>query len=102
MRQVLAVRDSATWPLLNITASRGHERLVRRLLEYGCPVDSPDAYGSTPLYRAVGFRQNHVVRVLLAAGADICHINKVRAGGRGEQRWGRVRILAQHMRRCSI
>lgn len=24
----------------------------------------------------VGFRQNHVVKLLLAAGADVCHVNK--------------------------
>ncbi|KAG2433162.1 hypothetical protein HYH02_012705 [Chlamydomonas schloesseri] len=57
-------------------ASRGHEALVRRLLELGCPVDVTDDYGSTPLYRAVGFRQNHVVKLLLAAGANVCHVNK--------------------------
>ncbi|PNW77116.1 hypothetical protein CHLRE_10g422750v5 [Chlamydomonas reinhardtii] len=73
---VLSMRDSQTWPLLAIAASRGHEALVRRLLDLGCPVDVTDDYGSTPLYRAVGFRQNHVVKLLLAAGADVCHVNK--------------------------
>ncbi|GLC50121.1 hypothetical protein PLESTB_000344300 [Pleodorina starrii] len=74
--RVLSVRDSQTWPLLAIAASRGHERLIQRLLDFGCPVDITDDFGSTPLYRAVGFRQNACVKALLAAGADIRHVNK--------------------------
>ncbi|GLI65654.1 hypothetical protein VaNZ11_009254 [Volvox africanus] len=74
--KVLSVRDSQTWPLLAIAASRGHQELVVRLLNFGCPVDIQDEYGSTPLYRAVGFRQNPIVKLLLARDANIRHVNK--------------------------
>ncbi|GIL61931.1 hypothetical protein Vafri_16251 [Volvox africanus] len=74
--KILSVRDSQTWPLLAIAASRGHQALVVRLVDYGCPVDIQDEYGTTPLYRAVGFRQNPIVKLLLARGANIRHVNK--------------------------
>lgn len=44
---------------------------------YGtAPAVRQDDYGSTPLYRAVGFRQNGCVKALLAAGANMLHVNK--------------------------
>jgi uncharacterized protein len=67
------------WPLprrplrandLPQAAASGDAEAVRRLLDLGFAVDSPDAKGATALLRACGAGHRDVAAVLLEAGAD--------------------------------
>jgi hypothetical protein len=57
---------------LHYLAYNGYEtaEYVERLVAAGVPVDSQDAYGSTPLLIAVASRSDRVVEQLLKHGAD--------------------------------
>jgi ankyrin repeat protein len=55
-----------------VAAVKGHVAVVRRLLAAGAEPQVTDAYGWTPLMRAVEARRHDVVRVLLdAPGTDL-------------------------------
>lgn len=53
----------------------GHDSLLAHLLNDGCPMDSPDDMGSTPLILAASAGREDVVKILLTRGADINHQN---------------------------
>ncbi len=74
--------DWRTWPLprralrpadLPAAAMAGDRDAVRRLLDLGFGVDSPDAQGCTALLRAAGGGHKEIVELLLARGADPQH-----------------------------
>jgi ankyrin repeat protein len=64
--------DSQQWSALHFAAQVYSESLVKTLLAHGASVDSRDAHGNTPLWRAVFESKNRggVIEILLAAGAD--------------------------------
>ena len=49
---------------------KGHERVVKLLLEYGANVNAKDKRANTPLHRSIMAKKTSVVPTLLAAGAD--------------------------------
>lgn len=68
-------RDSGSgWTQLHLAATSCDEKLVGKLLADGINVNARDAYGWTPLHLAAAGNGNGgeaVVRLLLAAGADV-------------------------------
>jgi hypothetical protein len=68
-----------TWstgdPDIHGAAMNGHIETIRLLLEHGAHVNSSGTSGSTPLHRCIGAHTGpvhaEIVRMLLAAGADI-------------------------------
>ncbi|KAH3772477.1 uncharacterized protein LOC127845705 isoform X2 [Dreissena polymorpha] len=56
---------------LFIAAHRGHEKLVRRLLESGADVNASTLLGRTPLHVAASQGHGNIVDLLLEHGADI-------------------------------
>src|SRR5258706_1170924 len=56
---------------LHMAAAMGHADLVRLMLEHGVSVDASDKEGVTPLLSAIVGRQNGVVAMLIAKGADV-------------------------------
>ncbi|XP_060575576.1 uncharacterized protein LOC132733022 isoform X3 [Ruditapes philippinarum] len=56
---------------LFIAAHRGHEKLVRRLIEAGADVNACTPLGRTPLHVAASQGHGHIVDLLLEKGADI-------------------------------
>ena len=52
-------------------AEKGHEAVVKLLLEKGADVESKDKYGRTPLWRAAAHGHEAVVKLLLEKGADV-------------------------------
>ncbi|MHC4154047.1 MAG: ankyrin repeat domain-containing protein [Planctomycetota bacterium] len=62
--------DESWTPLLD-AASTGHTKLAKLLLEKGAKVDVGDDYGYTPLYYAIWSEDQEMVRMLIAAGADV-------------------------------
>ncbi len=79
-----------------------HIGRVASLLRHGAQVNTPDKYGTTPLYRAAVQGKTEIVRILLEAGAD----PNQESGGEDEgtslcaaAAWGRteiVTLLLQH------
>lgn len=70
IEEPLPVRDDPVWNLNN-AAKRGDLEAVRKLLDAGVVVDSPDADGQTPLVNAIGGRNVPVARFLIERGADV-------------------------------
>lgn len=56
---------------LFIAAHRGHERLVRSLIEAGADVNGTTPLGRTPLHVSAAQGHGHIVDLLLEKGADI-------------------------------
>lgn len=56
---------------LFIAAHRGHEKLVRHLIEAGADVNATTMLGRTPLHVAASQGHGHIVDLLLEKGADI-------------------------------
>jgi ankyrin repeat protein len=56
---------------LHRAAARGHETVVRLLLENGAGVDVQNKYGATALHRAAAHGHETVVRLLLENGAGV-------------------------------
>ncbi|XP_053402143.1 uncharacterized protein LOC128557808 isoform X2 [Mercenaria mercenaria] len=56
---------------LFIAAHRGHDKLVRRLIEAGADVNACTPLGRTPLHVAASQGHGHIVDLLLEKGADI-------------------------------
>lgn len=56
---------------LHNAAAKGHQALVRMLLEMGARVDAVDRLGVTPLTAACFYGQTKVAELLLAAGASL-------------------------------
>lgn len=54
----------------------GQFLLVRKLIQYGAPVDAQNKAGNTPLHIAAQQNNLEIVRMLLHAGADRSVINK--------------------------
>ncbi|OOG39861.1 ankyrin repeat domain-containing protein [Polaromonas sp. A23] len=71
---------------LHELAYDGYEaaRYVKSLVDAGVPVDSRDAYGSTPLLIAVANRSDRMVEELLKYGAD----PRQRLNDKGRRRYG--------------
>lgn len=66
----VSMEDGSWTPLLD-AASNGHTQVVKLLLEKGAKVDVGDNYGYTPLYYAIWSEDGEMVRMLIAAGADV-------------------------------
>lgn len=64
-------QDKAGQTALQIGASRGHENMVRLLLENGADIVAGAKYGWTALHSAAINGHDGVVRLLLETGADI-------------------------------
>ncbi len=66
---------AGTYPLLNYAAGRCSERIVRYLIEAGCPLDRLDDNGLTPLGHAMNRSRTtfslEIVESLLNAGIEI-------------------------------
>jgi cytohesin len=60
-----------SWTPLLDAASTGQTKLVKLLLQKGAKVDVGDDYGYTPLYYAIWSEDQEMVRMLIAAGADV-------------------------------
>lgn len=58
-------------PPLFYASILGHTEIVKKLLEAGAIVDTPNKNGETALYAASGQWEIEIVRLLLAAGADV-------------------------------
>lgn len=56
---------------LYVAAHRGHEKLVRSLIEAGADVNACTPLGRTPLHVAAAMGHGHIVDLLLEKGADI-------------------------------
>lgn len=67
----LAVQDKIGLAALLWAASKGHEPLVRLVLEQGARVDERDGEGHTALHRAASEGHENIVRLLLEKGADL-------------------------------
>jgi len=78
VRADVAARDRDDWTPLHFAAQGYRVAIVRRLIEAGAPVDTADAHGNTPLFRAVldSCGRGEVIEQLLAAGADRHHRNR--------------------------
>lgn len=83
-------------------AEQGDESGVRRMLEQGVPVDVIDngRFNVTPLQVAAGAGHLEIVNILLAAGANVNHVDNdgfspVTAAARAGK-WAVVKILAEH------
>src|ERR1700687_2087889 len=62
--------DSGKTPLM-VAVANGDAVSVRRLLESGAHVNDADADGYTALHRASHCGDIHIVKALIAAGADV-------------------------------
>ncbi|KAK1254167.1 hypothetical protein MKX08_008162 [Trichoderma sp. CBMAI-0020] len=62
--------DSKNSALMNASRN-GHAGVVSLLLEVGAELDSPDAFGGTPLYEACRNGHLEVARLLVEKGADV-------------------------------
>ncbi|KAH7231838.1 uncharacterized protein BKA55DRAFT_524137 [Fusarium redolens] len=67
---VVDVRDADGRTPLSWAAERGHEAVVRLLLEKGAAIDSEDRFGRTPLEFAAERRHEAMVRLLESYGAQ--------------------------------
>ncbi|WP_406694654.1 ankyrin repeat domain-containing protein [Singulisphaera sp. Ch08] len=83
-------------------AEEGDEEGVRRMLDEGVPVDTIDngRFNVTPLQVAAQASRLEIVKVLLAAGANVNHFDHddfspVTAAARAGK-WSVVRVLAEH------
>jgi ankyrin repeat protein len=56
---------------LDLAAAGGLERVARRLLDLGLPVDGCRPEGGVPVFRAMVFGQSDLVALLLARGASL-------------------------------
>ena len=56
---------------IHLAASMGHADIVRLMIDQGASVDASDRDGVTPLLSALVGRQNGVVAMLIAKGADV-------------------------------
>jgi ankyrin repeat protein len=63
-------RDGFAKTALSCAAEKGHEAMVRLLLEKGADVNSKGEYGMTALHRAAESGDEAMVRLLLEKGAD--------------------------------
>ncbi|KAK6185952.1 hypothetical protein SNE40_008079 [Patella caerulea] len=75
--QYMAVRARKAWieerafVALCIAANRGHDELVRKLIDAGANVDSTTPLGRTALHLAASRGRGHIIDLLLEKGAQI-------------------------------
>jgi hypothetical protein len=86
---------------LHIAAQKGHESIVRTLLQHGnLDCNERDSDGQTPLMHAVTGGHEAVVRILLAHGARIGEVNRDRRSALHmaalHRRESILRILLEH------
>jgi ankyrin repeat protein len=63
-------REGGDTPMM-WAAANGHAGVIELLLQHGASVNAVNEKGFGPLFRATYKNQPHVVRLLLAAGADV-------------------------------
>jgi hypothetical protein len=56
---------------LMLAAVNGHDKIVKTLLDAGCPIHTKSADGDTALFRALTYGQLSTVKLLLDEGADL-------------------------------
>lgn len=67
-----AESDGQEWKtLLHIAAEKGHEAVVKTLLDRDVDIDERDSCGSTALHLATKHKHEGVLRLLLENGADV-------------------------------
>jgi hypothetical protein len=64
-------RGAEGWTALLFAAVRGHDEIVRLLIEAGADVDAQNLDGATPLMAAAVSGERGIVEMLVAAGADL-------------------------------
>ncbi|KAH7131773.1 ankyrin repeat-containing domain protein [Dactylonectria estremocensis] len=68
--------DKGWLSTLHIAARRGHQRIVRTLIEHDIDCNERDSDGRTALIHAAIDGHEHVARALLAQGALISHLDR--------------------------
>jgi hypothetical protein len=56
---------------LMLAAQNGHDKIVKTLLDAGCPIHTKSADGDTALFRALTYGRLSTVKLLLEEGADL-------------------------------
>ncbi|XP_042224085.1 uncharacterized protein LOC121867976 [Homarus americanus] len=68
----VSATDSIGWTALHNAANMGQEEMVRLLVDYHAPLETPDpSHGKTALHMAAYSGQEEAVRALLEAGASV-------------------------------
>ena len=65
------VRNAEARTALMRTAKRGHEKIVRYLIDHGADVNAKDNNGKTALMGAAKKGHFEIVKMLVDAGADV-------------------------------
>ncbi|XP_004363985.1 hypothetical protein CAOG_03146 [Capsaspora owczarzaki ATCC 30864] len=73
--QIVTMLDDDGWGPFHFIAMKGHLELAKAMVAHGVPVDIRDKYGTTPMYRAVGFGHPEMVYYLVANGGNVHHLN---------------------------
>ena len=71
----LNMRDNFGLSVLHVAVFTGES--VEKLIHYGCVVDAVDMYGSTLLFYAITFGLFTIGKILVKAGANVKHNDKV-------------------------
>jgi ankyrin repeat protein len=69
---LLELRDRRGRTPFYLACSKGHESLVRELLEgYGANMEAPSSNGTRPIHACAKYGRDNVLQLLVAAGVDV-------------------------------